>query len=894
MRKLFLVISVLVVLSLSGCAAVPGAVSAVANLSRSVAPAAQAQATAVAPSTQGSDQSGSTNSQPAAPLAQNVPAGIAEIQNVLSNLYSTVSPSVVNINVMMNATPGQSALPDVPNMPNIPGSPFGDQGNQGGFQSAALGSGFVWDNQGHIVTNNHVVDGATRISVTFSDGLTLPAELVGRDPESEVAVIKIDPTKVSNLRPVTLGDSTLVKPGQFVVAIGNPFGLEGTMTFGIVSALGRSLPVGGAFSTAGSYTIPDIIQTDAPVNPGNSGGVLVDMTGRVVGIPTAIESQSGSSAGIGFAVPSVIVQKVVPALISTGTFEHPYIGIRGGSLTSQVAEAMGLSATTRGALVVDVTPGSPAEKAGLKGSTKTTQIDGLDAQIGGDVITAINGQQVRDFEDLTTYLARTAKVGDQVNLTILRNGNVQSVIATLAARPAQSGTAQAPQLGQGQGQGQATPNAPQTQPAPRAGSVYLGVTGMTLTPDVAQAMNLNNNAQGVLVVNVVPGSPAEQAGLKGSNQPVNLNGQQMMVGGDVITAVDGKAISTVEELVAAVQAKNAGDTMTLTINRNGQEQTVTATLATRGASGQGGQTAPATPEQGQGQATPNAPQTQPAPRAGSVYLGVTGMTLTPDIAQAMNLNNNAQGALVVNVVPGSPAEQAGLKGSNQPVNLNGQQMMVGGDVITAVDGKAISTVEELVAAVQAKNAGDTMTLTINRNGQEQTVTATLAARGASGQGGQTAPATPETQATPQAQATPQTQAPATQAAPGTQATPGTGSSSGAATPAAGGPWLGVNGVTVSAQIAQMMGLGDQRGVLLMNVVPGSPAEKAGLKGVGLGQGQFVNADIIVAVDGKNITTMDELVSAIQGKQVGDTITLTVLRNGQQQDVKVTLGARPAQ
>ncbi|MGE5530720.1 MAG: S1C family serine protease, partial [Bacteroidota bacterium] len=365
MRKLFLALSVLVVLSLlGGCAAAPNAVSAVANLARGAAPVAQAQATPVAPSTQGTDQTGTTTTQQAAPVVQNVPAGILDIQNTLSNLYDAVSPSVVNINVTMSATPGQNALPDMGQLPNLPGSPFGGQGDQGGFQSEALGSGFVWDNQGNIITNNHVVDGATRISVTFSDGLTLPATLVGRDPESEVAVIHVDPTKVNNLHPVNVGDSTKVKPGQFVVAIGNPYGLEGTMTFGIVSALGRSLPVGNTFTNAGSYTIPDIIQTDAPVNPGNSGGVLVDMNGRLVGIPTAIESQSGASAGIGFAVPSVIVQKVAPELIRTGKFEHPYIGIRGGTLTSQVAEAMKLPATTRGALVVEVTPGSPAEKAG--------------------------------------------------------------------------------------------------------------------------------------------------------------------------------------------------------------------------------------------------------------------------------------------------------------------------------------------------------------------------------------------------------------------------------------------------------------------------------------------------------------------------------------------------
>jgi 2-alkenal reductase len=229
------------------------------------------------------------------------------------------------------------------------------------------------------------------------------------------------------------------------------------------------------------------------------------------------------------------------------------------------------------------------------------------------------------------------------------------------------------------------------------------------------------------------------------------------------------------------------------------------------------------------------------------------MTLTPDIAQAMNLGSR-QGVLVVSVVPGSPADQAGLKGSTQSANVNGQQMMIGGDVITAADGQTVTSIEQLVAAVQAKNAGDTMNLTIIRNGQQQNLTA----------------------------------------APQTQTTPGTGSSG--ATTSAGGPWLGVSGVAVPSQLAQVLGLGNQGGVLLVSVVPGSPAEKAGLKGAGvnLGQSNAVNADVVVAVNGQNVTTMEELASAIQSKNVGDAVTLTIVRNGQRQDVQVTLGARPNQ
>jgi S1-C subfamily serine protease len=422
------------------------------------------------------------------------------------------------------------------------------------------------------------------------------------------------------------------------------------------------------------------------------------------------------------------VQKVVPELIKGGEFQHPYIGIRGGTLSSAVAEAMNLPATTRGALVVEVTPDSPAARAGLRGSTETTQIDGLDAQIGGDVITAVDGQPVRDFEDLTTYLARTGRVGQDINLTILRNGNVQSVTVTLAARPEETESARVPQIPQ----------------------------------------------------------------LPGQEQP----GQQ-------------------------------------------------------------------------------------APMPGGVYLGVTGMTLTPEVAEAMDLGDR-EGVLVVEVSPNSPAERAGLQGSDEPVSLNNEQMMIGGDVIVAVDGKAITTVEELVTAVRSKEGGDPLELTIVRDGEEQTVTATLANRG-------TAQVTPESQATPETQTTPESQA-----SPAPEATPQAGGST--ARPAAGSPWLGINGISVTAEIAQILGLGEERGVLVMSVVEGSPAEQAGLKGagVGMGQGRFVSADVIVAVNGTPVATMEELVSEIQRSQVGDTLNLTVIRSGEREEVPVTLAARPQQ
>jgi len=236
------------------------------------------------------------------------------------------------------------------------------------------------------------------------------------------------------LHPVKLGDSTKVQVGQFAVAIGNPFGEQNTMTTGIISALGRSLPSNDAVSTGASYTIPDIIQTDAPINPGNSGGVLLNAEGQVVGVTAAIDSSANSSAGIGFAIPSAIVQKEVPSLIETGHVAHPYIGIGGGTLTPGLAQAMGLNASQRGALVGSVTRGGPAEKAGLRGSTQPATIDGQSVNVGGDVIIAFNGTPVKTFDDLVAYLARL-DVNQTVTLTILRDGKEQTIQVTLAARP---------------------------------------------------------------------------------------------------------------------------------------------------------------------------------------------------------------------------------------------------------------------------------------------------------------------------------------------------------------------------------------------------------------------------------------------------------------------------
>ncbi len=364
---------------------------------------------------------------------------LGDLESAYQAIYNQVNPSVVLIQVVTGSNT---------NRPPRGGSPFGSPFGQGpngrspfgqGQGQQALGSGFIWDTQGNIVTNNHVIDGASQITVTFADGSTVPGKLVAADPDSDLAVIHVD-VPAAQLHPVQMADSTQVKVGQIAIAIGNPYGEQNTMTTGIISAIGRSLPVTNGNAPQGSaqggtYTIPDVIQTDAAINPGNSGGVLLNSQGQVIGVTQSIESQSGASAGIGFAIPSTIVQQVVPSLIQTGHYDHPYLGLSGTSMTPGLAQAMGLPSTQGGALVASVTANGPAAKAGLIGSTKNATVDGVQTQVGGDVITAYNGQPVKTFDDLVALLARAGKPNQTVTLTILRNGKEQTITITLGTRP---------------------------------------------------------------------------------------------------------------------------------------------------------------------------------------------------------------------------------------------------------------------------------------------------------------------------------------------------------------------------------------------------------------------------------------------------------------------------
>jgi len=330
---------------------------------------------------------------------------------LLENLYLRVNPAVVNITVS-NGAADQTA-------------------------EVSTGSGFVIDKQGHIVTNHHVVASATELQVKFSDGRVADATLVGADGYSDLAVIKVDVPE-SWLVPVELGDSEAVKVGQRVVAIGNPFGLQGSMTLGIVSALGRTLPADQQSAETGFFQNPQIIQTDAAINPGNSGGPLLDIRGRVIGVNAAIRTESGvvANSGVGFAIPVNTLKRIVPQLIEKGSVSYSYLGVSvdNNFTIAELAAALKLP-VERGVLIAAVVPNGPADQAGLKGGNKQTRVRGLPVQTGGDIIIAIDGNPINDFDAMITYLANNTKVGQTITVTVLRDGKEQKFRVELGERP---------------------------------------------------------------------------------------------------------------------------------------------------------------------------------------------------------------------------------------------------------------------------------------------------------------------------------------------------------------------------------------------------------------------------------------------------------------------------
>ncbi|MGB9753060.1 S1C family serine protease [Roseiflexus castenholzii] len=332
-------------------------------------------------------------------------------QAALTALYRQVNPAVVSIEVVADHPP-------------VGGAPFTVPTSQG--------SGFLFDDQGHIVTNNHVVENGAKFQVRFSDGTVVMARLVGSDPGSDLAVLKVDALP-PGAAPLPLADSRTVEVGQRAIAIGNPFGLRNTLTVGVVSGIGRSLS-GPASNNGGRFRIPNIIQTDAAINPGNSGGPLLNIYGEVIGVNTAISSGSGAFEGVGYAVPSNAVSRVVPALIRDGRYDHPWMGIGMRDVDPLLADSLNLPAR-QGVLITEVVPDSPAARAGLRSGTQIVSVGERELRIGGDIIIAINGQPVRDSDELVSYLELETSVGDTVMMTVQRGDRQEQITMTLGARP---------------------------------------------------------------------------------------------------------------------------------------------------------------------------------------------------------------------------------------------------------------------------------------------------------------------------------------------------------------------------------------------------------------------------------------------------------------------------
>lgn len=291
------------------------------------------------------------------------------------------------------------------------------------------GSGFFWDQQGHIVTNYHVVEGAEELQVALADGRSLAAQVVGLDPSNDLAVIKVDMQNV-DVPVVPLGNSSGLRVGQFVVAIGNPFGLERTLTVGVVSSLGRVI------DSPNQRFIGEVIQTDAPINPGNSGGPLLNLEGHVIGVNSAILSPSGASAGIGFAIPARTVERVVPALITSGRYPHPDLGVRLLELTpqrTQILARVGMAVPVeQGLLVAALIPGGGAEQAGLRAGRQVARLGNLEVPLGSDIITAINGQPLKTIREFLVYLETQTTVGQTVEVTLIREGKQMTVPVVLS------------------------------------------------------------------------------------------------------------------------------------------------------------------------------------------------------------------------------------------------------------------------------------------------------------------------------------------------------------------------------------------------------------------------------------------------------------------------------
>jgi len=446
-------------------------------------------------------------------------------------------------------------------------------------RSSALGSGFIFDTSGHIITNDHVVrnrsfndtntnnTNTNNVTVTFLDERSFKAKIIGSDPFSDLAVLQIENPQNQSMVPLVLSNSSEVKIGEHVIAIGNPFGLSGSMTEGIVSGLGRVIPSQNPEGPPGpelmpdeenrlvpptSFSIPEIIQTDAAINPGNSGGPLLNLKGQVIGINSAIFSLTGAYTGVGFAIPASTLQRVVPVLISEHSYKHPWIGISGVDLNEEIASAMKLN-TTKGFLVIDTSPGGPAAKAGIQGGDKMVEINGRETNLFGDVIVKIDNQNVSKIDDILIYLEQQKKVGQSVNLTVIRDGKLETINVVLAERPFRL----------------------DVEP------LWLGIDGIDMDEQIASELMVNQST-GILVVGIISDGPADKAGLEGGYRITDINGTQIELGGDIIITADNQTIENLRDMSTYISNnKVEGDTISLGILRDGKPQEIEVTLEAR-------------------------------------------------------------------------------------------------------------------------------------------------------------------------------------------------------------------------------------------------------------------------------------------------------------------------
>ncbi|MGH9977643.1 MAG: trypsin-like peptidase domain-containing protein [Nitrososphaeraceae archaeon] len=499
-------------------------------------------------------------------LATSLFFGIASTKAIAQQLNDTLS-NAVNSNSLLSSgpTPEMRTLPEIFNKTEnsvvqvtstspVSNSLVLQNGEQIPHDDVALGSGFVYDEDGHIITNYHVISDPNSIEVTFVDGDSYTAKIIGKDPYSDIAVLEITEDDFQKqIPPLKAANSSALQVGEQVIAIGNPFGLSGTLTSGVISQMGRVLP-----NDITGYSISNIIQTDAAINPGNSGGPLLNSNGELVGMNTAIFSNTGVYSGVGFAIPSNMVQKVVSSLLKNGSYEHPYMGISGISLSPEISNASQLN-DTKGILVVDITADSPADKAGIRGGDVLSSVDGRDMRLGGDVIVAVDNQTVRVMEDLLSYLEEQKAVGDNIELSVVRDGKTERIDLMLAARPSQGGEDVPP---------------PNQVPEQQQQRPSLGINGINMTPELAERMNLTQSQKGFLVEDIISGGPADLAGIRGGYKVANINGSDIKLGGDIVVGIDEMDVNTIQDIQSYLETKKVGDNVQIQVIRDGQEITV--------------------------------------------------------------------------------------------------------------------------------------------------------------------------------------------------------------------------------------------------------------------------------------------------------------------------------